>query len=135
MFQGPEGPKGDRGLPGPPGPPGVYVGNGNTDTNLIPGLPSPGGRVSRTCTSCECNCALHGASQYPRYYQFPCMQFDGVPINVNNTLFLGFSSITISLEFGEIINFSRLTEQAGKLRYMIYYSQIKIQQYVFLILH
>ena len=40
-----------------------------------------------------------------------------------------------AIDFGEIPNFSRLAEQAGKLTYMILYVRMKIQQYVFLILH
>ena len=39
------------------------------------------------------------------------------------------------IEFGEIRNFNRLTEQAGKLRYMIWYFHIKIQQWMFSIFH
>ena len=39
-----------------------------------------------------------------------------------------------TVDFGEISNISRLTEQAGKLRYMILYFHIKIQQCVFSIL-
>ena len=34
-------------------------------------------------------------------------------------------------EFGEILNFSRMAEQAGKLTYMMLYFHIKIQQRVF----
>ena len=40
-----------------------------------------------------------------------------------------------TFEFGEIPNFSRLTEQAGKVRYMILYFDIKIQQCMFSISH
>ena len=45
------------------------------------------------------------------------------------------SEFVVTVEFGEIPNFSRQAGQAGKLRYTILYFHVKIQQRVLSILH